>query len=207
MRLICVITDCSNHVTAAAKHSVKVAWVLHCCEAIEIPSDIKKCFKCQKFVHSTSDCEDELRWIRCASKHGVKSCIESKEQAKCANCGGSHAIVYRACPRNQNALTGANKQKHEKEYSNAISKKDTQITQSLTTTKITVLFAEVLSIIRNSFNSMSYSDIISVVSNSTSRVFNKREDGQEIHDKIKKTNLMQTVNTTHMSQSSSQQSL
>ena len=53
---------------------------------------------------------------------------------------------------------------------------------------------------------MSYSDIISVVSNSASRVFNERIDGQEIHDNIKKANLMQTVNT-NMIQSNNQQIL
>ena len=103
-------------------------------------------------------------------------------------------------------MTKTNKQKQETEYSSAISRKDTQNTQYLTTRKITVLVSEVLSKIRNSFNTMCYSDIISVVSNSASRLFNERNDGQEIHDDIKKTNLMQTDNT-NMIQSSSQQNV
>ena len=54
---------------------------------------------------------------------------------------------------------------------------------------------------------MCYSDIISVVSNSASRVSNERIDGQEIHDNIfKKANQMQTVNT-NMIQSNSQKIL
>ena len=53
---------------------------------------------------------------------------------------------------------------------------------------------------------MSHSDIISVVSNSASIVFIERIDGQEIHDNIRKTKLMQTVKT-NMIQSSSQQNL
>ena len=203
-KLIRVISDCSNHVTTAIKHGVKIGWVLHRCEPSKEPPHIKQCFKCQKFDHSASDCNEELRCQRCASKHKVKSCNESKEQATCANCGGSRATVYRGCPAYQNAVTEANKQKQETKYSSAISWKDTRNTQSLTTTKITVLVAEVLSKTRNSFNTMSYSDIISVVSNSASRVFNEKIDGQEFHDNIRKTNLMQTVNT-NMSQSSSQQ--
>ena len=90
-----------------------------------------------------------------------------------------HATMYRGCPAYQNAVTETNKQKQETNYSSAISWKDTQNTQSLTTAKIILLVAEVLSKIRNSFNSMSYSDIISIISNSASRVFNERIDGLE----------------------------
>ena len=136
----------------------------------------------------------------------MKSCNELKEQANCANCGSSHATVYRGCRAYQNAVTEANKQKQETKYSSAVTRKDTQNTQSSTTTKITVLVAEVLSNIRNILSTMFYSNIISVVSNSASRVFNERIDGQEIHDNIKKANLMQTVNT-NMIQSNSQQIL
>ena len=102
-KLICVITDSSNHVTAAVKHGVKIAWVLHRCDSCREPPHVKQCFKCQKFGHSASDCKDDLRCLRCAGKHTVKSCNELKERAKCANCGGSHATVYRGCPAYQNA--------------------------------------------------------------------------------------------------------
>ena len=206
-KLIRVISDSSNHVTVAVKHGVvKIGWVIHRCEPSKEPPHVKQCFKCQKFGHSASDCKDELRCLRCVDKLTVKSWNELKEGAKCANCGGSHATVYRGCPAYQNAVTEANKQKQETKYSSAVTWKDTQNTQSLTTTKITVLVAEVLSKIRNNLNTMSYSDIISVVSNSASRVFNERIDGQEIHDNIKKANQMQTVNT-NMIQSNSQQIL
>ena len=205
-KLIRVITDSSNHVTAAVKHGVKIGWVLHHCEPSKEPPHVTQCFNCQKFGHSTSDCKDELRCLRCAGKHTVKSCNELKERAKCANCSGSHATVYRGCPAYQNAVTEANKQKQETKYSSAVTRKDTQNTQSFTTTKITVLVAEVLSKITKSLNTMSYSDIISVVSNSASRVINERIDRQEIHNNIKKANLMQPVNT-NMIQSNSQQIL
>ena len=147
-KLIRVITDSSNHVTAAFKHGVKIGWVLHRCEPSKEPPHVKQCFKCQKFGHSASDCKDELRYLRCAGKHTVKSWNELKERAKCANCGGSHATVHRGCPAYQNAVTEANKQKQETKYSSAVTGKAAQNTQSLTTTKITVLVAEVLSKIR-----------------------------------------------------------
>ena len=82
-KLIRVITDCSNHLTAAIKHGVKIGWLLHRCEPSKELPHIKQCFKFQKFGHSASDCKDELRCLRCAGKHTVKSCNESKEQAVC----------------------------------------------------------------------------------------------------------------------------
>ena len=202
-KLIRVISDSSNHVTAAVKHGVNIGWALHRCEPSKEPPHVKQCFKCQKFGHSASDCKDELRCLRRAGKHTVKRCNEMKERAKCAYCCGSHATVYRGCPAYQIAVTEANKQNQETKYSSAVTRKDTQNTQSLTSTKTTVLVAEFLSKKRSSLNAMSYSDIISVASNSASRVFNERIVGQEIHDNIRKANLMQTVNT-NMIRSNSQ---
>ena len=67
--LIRVIIDCSNHVTAAVKHGVKIGWALYCCEPSKKPPHIKQCFECQKFGHSASDCKDKWRSLRCAGKH------------------------------------------------------------------------------------------------------------------------------------------
>ena len=50
---------------------------------------------------------------------------------------------------------------------------------------ISVLVAEVLSKIRSTFNTMSYSDIINVVSISASRIFGDKIEGQKVHDSIK----------------------
>ena len=41
---------------------------------------------------------------------------------------------------------------------------------------------------------MSYSDIINIVSNSASRIFNEKIDGQKIHESIKSANVI-TVNS------------
>ena len=73
-KLIRVITDFANHVTAAVKHGVKIGCVLHHCEPSKEPPHIKQCFKYQKFGHSASDCQDEWRCLRCAGKQTVKSC-------------------------------------------------------------------------------------------------------------------------------------
>ena len=95
--------------------------------------------------NSTSDCKGELKSLRCAVKHIVKSCNDLKEQAKCANCIGSDTSAYRGCPAYQNAVSDQQKQqKQEKKYSSAIAKKDSRNAQSITTTKMTVLAADVL---------------------------------------------------------------
>ena len=56
------------------------------------------------------------------------------------------------------------------------------------TEKIAVLVAEVLRKIRTVLNTMSYSDIINIVSSSASRIFNEKIDGQKIHESIKSAN-------------------
>ena len=79
-KLIRVITDSSNHVTAAVKHGVKIGWVFHRCEPSKEPPHIEQCFKYQKFGHSANDCKDELRCLRCAGVHTLIKCNESKER-------------------------------------------------------------------------------------------------------------------------------
>ena len=49
--------------------------------------------------------------------------------------------------------------------------------------------AEALSKTRTVPNTMSYSDIINIVSNSASRIFNEKIDGQRIHEIIKSANI------------------
>ena len=50
---------------------------------------------------------------------------------------------------------------------------------------MSVLVAEVLSKIRSTFNTMSYSDIINVVSITSSRIFGDKIEGQKVYDSIK----------------------
>ena len=51
-KLIRVITDSNNHVSAAQKHGVKIGWQLYRCEASREPPHVMQCFKCQQFGHS-----------------------------------------------------------------------------------------------------------------------------------------------------------
>ena len=79
-------------------------------------------------------------------------------------------------------MSEPNKQKKGTKNSSAILKKDTQNAQSTTTTKNIVPIAVIPGKVRNNINAMSFSNIISIVSNSIFRVFSRRIYGQEIHD-------------------------
>ena len=102
----------------------------------------------------------------------------------------AHATVYRGCPAYQHKLAEASQKINENKFSAVTNKQSSQAKTDLTpsTEKIAVLVAKVLSKIRTVLNTMSYSDIINIVSNSASRIFNEKIDGQRIHDSIKSTN-------------------
>ena len=188
-KLIRVITESNNQVNAAQKYSVKIGWQLYRCEASREPH-IMQCFKRQKFGHSARDCTNAIRCLRCSQDHSVTECTVAKENAKCSNCGGAHATVYRGCPAYQHKLAEASKKINEKKFSAVTNKLSSQSKTDLTpsTEKIAVLVAEVLSKIRTVLNTMSYSDMTNIVSNSASRIFNEKIDGQRIYDSIKNAN-------------------
>ena len=48
-KLIRVITDSNNHVSAAQKHGVKIGWQLYRCEASREPPHVRQFFKSQQF--------------------------------------------------------------------------------------------------------------------------------------------------------------
>ena len=149
-----------------------------------------QCFKCQNFGHSASDCTNAFRCLRCSQDHSVKECTVAKENAKCSNCGGAHATVYRGCPAYQQKLAEASKKINGNKFSAVANKLNSQAKTDLTpsTEKFVVLVAEVLSKIRTVLNTKSYSDIINIVSSSASRIFNEKIDDQRIHDSIKSAN-------------------
>ena len=76
-----------------------------------------QCFKCQQFGHSAKECRNATRCLRCSQEHSVKECTVPKENAKCSNCGGAHATVYRDCPAYQEKLTEASRKINKNKYS------------------------------------------------------------------------------------------
>ena len=180
-KLIRVITDSTNHVLAAQKHGVKIGWLIYRCEPSKEPPHVKQCFKCQKYGHYAIQCKNEQRCLRCSGQHTVKQCAEPKEN------GGSHASVYKGCSSNQNAVVEATKRKQDIKYS-AVAKRQTEMLKTksvVSAINVSFLVAEVLCKIRSTFNTMSYSDIINVVSISASRIFGDKLEVQKVHDSIK----------------------
>ena len=128
-KLIRVITDSNNHVGTAQKHGVKIGWQLYRCEASREPPHVRQCFKCQQIGNFAKECRNATRCLCCSQEHSVKECTVQKENAKCSNCGGAHATVYRGCPAYQQKLTESsrkiNKNKNSQKTSNR--KKNTEL--------------------------------------------------------------------------------
>jgi len=59
-----------------------------------IPNTLR-CFKCQKFGHSSRLCRNEAVCHRCGGKHTEENCNNA---AKCINCLGPHGASLRECP-------------------------------------------------------------------------------------------------------------
>ena len=59
-----------------------------------IPNPLR-CFKCQKFGHSSRLCRNEAVCHRCGEKHSEENCNNA---AKCINCSGPHGASSRECP-------------------------------------------------------------------------------------------------------------
>ena len=60
---------------------------------------VTRCYKCQKFGHVAAKCRKEANTCPvCAGPHSYAEC-ESKDNKKCANCGGAHSVSYHDCPK------------------------------------------------------------------------------------------------------------
>ncbi|CAI6358665.1 unnamed protein product [Macrosiphum euphorbiae] len=58
-----------------------------------------QCFNCQQFGHSSLNCNQTPRCVKCGKEHSTKECTKPKtDKATCCNCGGEHTANYRGCP-------------------------------------------------------------------------------------------------------------
>lgn len=101
------------------KQGLYLGYSKHKTEEYNEPPQVTQCFKCQLFGHTHHTCKNQTRCLRCGENHRVKECPEQKENTKCANCSGSHAALYKGCPKFKEAKTEAiNKQQVQRTYAN-----------------------------------------------------------------------------------------
>ncbi|KAM7289879.1 hypothetical protein ISCGN_030007 [Ixodes scapularis] len=78
--------------------SIKAGY-LHCKVRPYIPNP-RRCFKCQRFGHSSISCRGKTTCAKCGgTDHPADTCEGTL--LKCINCSGSHPTYSRACPKFQ----------------------------------------------------------------------------------------------------------
>ena len=82
------------HTTTPPKY-VYVSDYLRIPVAVYIPNPLR-CFNCQKFGHTRSNCKGQKVCASCATPgHDATDCTSPR---KCANCGGAHTSYSKECP-------------------------------------------------------------------------------------------------------------
>lgn len=58
-----------------------------------------QCYRCQKWGHAQRYCHGQIKCVKCGDNHSYKKCERdpTKEDPKCANCGGDHTANYKKC--------------------------------------------------------------------------------------------------------------
>lgn len=62
-----------------------------------------QCFHCQKFGHLARNCKGSVRCKACAGPHAYRDCT-TRNNRKCANCGGAHYANYGGCLKRKIAI-------------------------------------------------------------------------------------------------------
>ena len=71
-------------------------------KVVEYIPKVNRCFKCQRFGHSSYMCNSTVRCPTCGERHGWDHC-PNKENPHCTNCGGRHSAAYLGCPKYKDA--------------------------------------------------------------------------------------------------------
>lgn len=73
----------------------KVQW----CKYIPQNNNAVQCYRCQRFGHSSSNCNYIHRCVKCTNLHEAGKCPKTEDDVvKCTNCDGEHPANYRQCP-------------------------------------------------------------------------------------------------------------
>ena len=60
---------------------------------------VTRCYKCQKYGHIAVNCRKEKPTCPvCSGPHSFAEC-RTRDDKKCANCGGAHSTSFRECPK------------------------------------------------------------------------------------------------------------
>jgi hypothetical protein len=61
---------------------------------------ITQCFRCQQWGHSSFNCGQVQRCVKCAESHEPGACLRTSREGdpKCCNCNGAHTSNHRGCP-------------------------------------------------------------------------------------------------------------
>lgn len=95
----------------------KIRYLLNCVVTIEkfTPNRTQgtQCFRCQRFGHSSHNCNMPTRCVKCTKPHATSECpkIGREEPARCCNCEGEHPANYKNCSARVAYLERLHKQK------------------------------------------------------------------------------------------------
>lgn len=66
---------------------------------------LPQCFRCQRYSHSSLNCNLAYRCVKCAGPHDAKKCSKPIEDPpKCCNCNGNHVASWKGCPTHKAAM-------------------------------------------------------------------------------------------------------
>lgn len=61
-----------------------------------------QCYKCQRYGHTSANCNGQERCVVCAGNHRLQDC--PKQEVRCANCGEPHTASYPGCHKSKEAV-------------------------------------------------------------------------------------------------------
>lgn len=113
--LVRVVCRDENTAKTLVKDGLRIGSVIFRCEP-PLPRFLPvRCFKCQKFNHTSRQCQNEQKCGKCGENdHRTKDCKKERELYKCANCGQRHAARSAACQDNIDAMIEATRKEAEK---------------------------------------------------------------------------------------------
>ena len=71
------------------------------------PPRFLQCYKCQSFGHSTRDCQNQRKCLKCSQDHHHSDCMATKEEYKCGNCGENHISSDNRCAKIKEAISNS----------------------------------------------------------------------------------------------------